>query len=164
MAVRLIDDLREHLVDLLGLELPASEFGRVVATFRGLDALSAEDFCQAIFLECLEKRPQSVDEIYLAAHRIRERIRRRAKRDTVCHEDLSVFPAPDQQDASTAAVNALQRLAESLSPEAVAVLERLLDGMSQTQVAAELGISQPTVSRLVAHIRSCAMKTDHFPA
>lgn len=77
-------------------------------------------------------------------------------RDCPLAADGNVFPADDRQATPSQLVIADERWAEliaSLPPGQRAILERLRDGHTQSEIAEQLGISLSTVARVVRRLK-----------
>lgn len=115
------------------------------------------------------ERDDVIQETWLAAHagmpptlarvagwRAARGLVRRGRRALVGSVDAySVEPiAPIAGDADTRVSDLLHSLGSDSDLHAIAAL--LMDGMTQTEIAADMTISQATVSRLISRIRKIA--------
>jgi RNA polymerase sigma-70 factor (ECF subfamily) len=123
----------------------------------------ADDLIQEAFLRLQEYRQarrvlepeaflvRTVQNLSIDAHRVKGRRGTQVLVDDQIHHLIDPAPLPDEVLASQQRLQRLRQGLESLSPRTrEAVLLFRIDGLSQSQIAAQLGISASAVEKHIA--------------
>jgi hypothetical protein len=142
------------------LQIPlGNECSRVYnANARRVGTANREEFDTLVLLECAQEQEKGSlreEDVIRVIDRVRHRIIRRLRHRAV------TLPSPEQVEArpssppteAAAFLEACHRELKEWKPNLLALFELYLGGLSGRQIAAELGISTPTVSRKLHEIR-----------
>ncbi|MCX6952196.1 MAG: sigma-70 family RNA polymerase sigma factor [Verrucomicrobia bacterium] len=163
----------EHADAFAFRELVQAHAGMVFATARRVtrDAALADDVAQETFLELARNAPVVRESVGAWLHRVARRracnvVRAAGTRRRYEEEAVVVGTGPDRAEATWAEIEPLidEALDELEETKRAALVEHFLEGRTQQEMAARLGVSQSTVSRTleagIAELRAQLRRKD----
>ena len=154
-----------NLLTCLGMmrcvELPDSFDEWIQRQTRRLPRGTWEDFLSLVLLECLEEDRRegklTAQIIRRIVWRVQKRVARELQRERSCSLDDRAVESRQgvmaQSEGLAAQREELERLLALLTPQEAIVLQSLLDGWSQRQIASAIKCSEAKISRLRSSIR-----------